>query len=171
MSKEVLESLGKNLNRDMVADLFHNGFYWKHFDFLVKHMQKEEKHTSWRSAWVVVHLMKEDDPKIKKHLTKIIKSIESKADGHQRELLKIVRKMKLSEKNDGLFFDVCINIWESVNKKPATRYYAGLFIIEMAKKYPEIKNELEHLTSYYYTQTLSPGIKRSFDRRLSKINQ
>jgi hypothetical protein len=170
MSKEVLESLGKNLNRDIVTDLFHNGFYWKHFDFLVKHMQKEERNTSWRSAWVVVHLMKEDDPKIKKHLTKIIKNIEGKTDGHQRELIKIVRKMNLNEDQEGLFFDVCMNIWEEVKKQPAVRYYCALFILEMARKHPEIKNELEYLTSDYYTQTLSPGIKRIFNRELAKIN-
>ena len=58
-------------------------------------MQKEEKNTSWRSAWVVVHLMNKDDPKIKKHLGKIIKRIEGKNDGHQRELIKIVRKMNV----------------------------------------------------------------------------
>jgi len=40
----------------------------------------------------------------------------------------------------------------------------------MAKKYPEIKNELEFLTSDYYTQTLSPGIKRIFERKLALLN-
>ena len=32
------------------------------------------------------------------------------------------------------------------------------------------KNELEHLTSDYYTQTLSPIINRIFERELAKIN-
>ena len=57
--------------------------------------------------------MNKDDPKIKKHLAKIIKSIEGKNDGHQRELIKIVRKMSLNEDQEGLFFDVCMNIWEA----------------------------------------------------------
>ena len=170
MSGKILETLGGNLNRDMVTDLLENGFYDNNFSFLINHMMEEEKHTSWRTAWVVVHLMNKDDPKIKKHLTKIIKSIEGKNDGHQRELIKIVRKMSLNEDQKGLFFDVCMNIWEAVNKQPAVRYYCGLFIIEMAKKYPEIRNELEFLTSDYYTQTLSPGIKRIFERKLALLN-
>ena len=169
MSDKILESLGKNLNRDMVTDLFHNGFYYKNFPFLLKHMQDNVKPSSWRSAWVVNHLMKKDDKRIKKHLTKIIKSINGKTDGHQRELIRIVRKMNLSEKNEGLFFDICMQVWEDVHKKPATRHYAGLFIIEMAKKYPEIKNELEYLTTDYYTKTLSTDIKRIFERELAKI--
>ncbi len=169
MSQKVLETLGKNLNRDMVTDLLENGFYKENFNFLIKHMQEDVKPTSWRTAWVVGHLMEKDDKKIKKHLTKIIKSIKGKTDGHQRELIKIVRKMKLNEEQEGLFFDVCMEIWESVNKQPAVRYYCGVYIIEMAKKYPEIKNELEFLTTDYYTQTLSPGIKRIFERELAKV--
>ena len=78
--------------------------------------------------------------------------------------------MSLNEDQEGLFFDVCMNIWEAVNNQPAVRYYYGLFIIEMAKKYPEIKNELEFLTTDYYTQTLSPGIKRIFERKLALLN-
>ena len=35
-----------------------------------------------------------------------------KTDGHQRELIKIMRKMKLSKDNEGLFFDIGMGIWE-----------------------------------------------------------
>lgn len=42
--------------------------------------------------------------------------------------------MQLNEKIEGIFFDVCMNIWEDVKKQPAVRYYCRLFIIEMAKK-------------------------------------
>jgi len=79
-------------------------------------------------------------------------------------------KMKLTEDEEGCFFDTCILVWEDIKKKPASRYYAGLSIIEMAKKYPDIKNELDYLTSTYYTKTLSPAIKRIFERELTKLN-
>ena len=46
--------------------------------------------------------------------------------------------------------------------------YCGLHIIEMAKKYPEIKKELNYLTIDYYTQTLSPGLKK-IERELVKV--
>ena len=170
MSGKILETLEGNLNRDMVTDLLENGFYDNNFSFLINHMMEEEKHTSWRTAWVVNHLIEKDDKRVKKDLSKIIQSISSKNDGHQRELIKIVRKMSLNEDQEGLFFDVCMNIWEVVNKQPAVRYYCGLFILKMAKKYPEIKNELEFLTSDYYLKTLSPGIKRIFERELAKLN-
>jgi len=170
MSKKVLETLGKNLNRDMIEDLLENGFYKKNFNFLIKHMLEDVKPTSWRTAWIVNHLIEKDDKIIKKKLSTIIKSIKDKTEGHQRELIKIVRKMKLNEENEGLFFDVCMEIWRKVNKQPAVRYYCGLYIIEMARKYPEIKNELEYLTTDYYIKTLSPGIKKIFEKELEKVN-
>tara|TARA_Y100000588_G_C13683555_1_gene681393 strand:+ start:458 stop:577 length:120 start_codon:yes stop_codon:yes gene_type:complete len=39
----------------------------------------------------------------------------------------------------------------------------------MAKKYPEIKNELDYLTADYYTKTLYAGIKRIFEKELAKF--
>ncbi len=75
--------------------------------------------------------------------------------------------MQLHEKNEDIF-DVGMNIWEDV-KTPAVRYYYRFFIIEMIKKYPEIKNELDYLTADYYTKTISPAIKRIFEKELAKF--
>ena len=66
-------------------------------------MQKEVKPSSWRSAWIINNAMKKNDVRIGNSLSRIIKSIIGKQDGHQRELLKVVRKMILSEKNEGFF--------------------------------------------------------------------
>jgi hypothetical protein len=167
MSAKVLQMLEGRIAKEKIA--LHLKSEVKDFDFLVKHMQKEVKTTSWKAAWIIHHTMKNDDERLQNPLPKIIKSIKGKTDGHQRELIKIIRKMKLSEDNEGLFFDVCMEIWVEVNKQPAVRYYCGLHIIEMAKKYPEIKNELDYLTTDYYTQTLSPGIKKIFERELAKV--
>jgi len=167
MSEELVKQLEGKIDKDRIKSLINNES--KIFDFFVKHICKNES-TSWRSAWVLHHSIHKNDKRIKPHLKKIILSIQEKKDGHQRELLKIVRKMKLSEKEEGYFFDVCVSIWEEVHKKTSTRYYPGLFMIEMAKKYPEIKNELKGLTTEYYTQTLSQGIKRIFNRELFKLN-
>ena len=167
MLEELIKLLEGKINKDRIKTLINKED--KIFKFFVQHCCKNE-FTSWRAAWVLHHAIQKNDNRIKPHLKKIILSIKEKKDGHQRELLKIVQKMELTEKEEGYFFDSCVNLWEEVHKKPATRYYAGLFIIKMAKKYPEIKNELEALTSEYYTKTLSSGIRRIFDRELLKIN-
>ena len=170
MSAQLFKLLEGRVDREKIISILNDGVDSTDFDFLVSHMQKQVKSSSWRSAWIINNAMKKNDERIKKPLSKIIQSILGKDDGHQRELLKVVRKMKLTEKNEGLFFDTCMQVWEDIKKKPATRHYAGLSIIEMAKKYPDIKNELDYLTSPYYTKTLSPGIKRIFERELTKLN-
>ena len=170
MSVQLLSLLEGRVDRKKIIFILDNEEDNIGFNFLVAHMQKEVKSSSWRSAWIINNAMKKNDVRIKKPLSKIIKSIIGKQDGHQRELLKVVRKMTLSEKNEGLFFDTCMQVWEDIKKKPATRNYAGLTIIDMAKKYPDIKNELDYLTSTYYIKTLSPGIKRIFERELTKLN-
>jgi len=167
MSVKVLQMLEGSIGKEKI--ILHLKSDVKCFDFLLRHMQKEVKKTSWRSAWIIHHIMKKNDERLQKPLSKIIKSIQGKTDGHQRELVKIVRKMKLLEDNEGLFFHVCMQIWAEVDKQPAVRYYCGLHIIEMAKKYPEIKKEFDYLTTDYYTQTLSAGIKKNFERELTKI--
>lgn len=171
MSTQLLKLLEGRVDRENIISILNNGINTTDFDFLVSHMQKEVKSSSWRSAWIINNAMKKNDERIKKSLIKIIKSITGKADGHQRELLKVVMKMEpLNENAEGYFFDVCTSLWEEVNKQPAVRYYAGCYMITMATKYPEIKNELEVLFGNYYTQSLSPGIKRIFERKLAKLN-
>lgn len=139
----------------------------KTFNFYTQHLM-EEFDTSWKAAWVINYATWKMDNRITPFISDIIKSIEGKKDGHQRELLKIVDKQPLSEEQEGFFLDVCINLWQDVNKQPAVRYYCMIFIHKMSEKYSEIENELENLLGDYYTKTLSSGIKRSLFKKIGK---
>ena len=57
--------------------------------------------------------------------------------GVQRELLKILLQMELNEEDEVFLFDVCVKVWEKINKKPSVRLTALKFMVEIAKKYPE----------------------------------
>mgnify|MGYP007063363676 CR=1 FL=1 len=122
---------------------------------------KNKKDFSWRAAWLIVRVLKLNDIRLSPFVFRIIRSIPEKRDGHQRELLKMVSKFNLSKKQEGVYFDVCMNIWLDIKKKSGTRYYAILFLLKISKKYPEIRNELDYLLEDYYTKMLSPGIKQS----------
>ena len=139
----------------------------KTFNFYTQHLM-EEFDTSWKAAWIINHASWKEDNRITPFISDIINSIKGKKDGHQRELLKIVAKQRLSEDQVGYFYDVCINLWQDVNKQPAVRYYCMIFIHKICEKYPELENELEHLLSDYYTKTLSSGIKRSLFKKIGK---
>ena len=122
----------------------------------------DEQPEAWRAAWVINHCIKHNDSRINKIANKIIKKLKTKEDGHQRELLKILENVELNENQEGYLFDICMTIWESIEKSPSVRIVAFRSLVKIVKKYPELKNEIEYLTRSHYTEKLSPGIKNSF---------
>lgn len=125
---------------------------------------------SWRAAWLVYHYMDDNDPQLHPYLDAILERLPAKGDGHQRELLKIIDRMKLDEEQESMLFDICFTIWEEIDKSPSPRGMAFLILLKMAQKYPELKNEISHLTQPHYMDTLSPGIKHSMNKILRKLN-
>lgn len=121
---------------------------------------------AWRAAWLLSDCMLENDPRLRARRDALIAAIAEKADGHQRELLKILLRMDLGERHESRLFDVCMSIWEQPAKSPSVRVTAFRFIVRMARKYPELANELDGLTQDWYLETLSPGIRHSVDRML-----
>ena len=140
------------------------------FEQVINIALTDEQPQAWRAAWLLNHCMKENDQRLKVHIKSIIKTISTKQDGHQRELLKVLDKIELNEKHDGLIFDVCMTIWEAIHKSPSVRGTAFMCLLKIIKKYPELRNEIEHLTQSHYTDTLSPGIKHSFNRIVKELN-
>lgn len=118
---------------------------------------------SWRSAWLLGHATEENDPRLRPHIEALTSAIEGKPDGHQRELIRLVAKMALTEDQEGELFDVCMTIWEDINKMPSVRAKAFGFIAEVAKKYPEMIEDIDYLTQSAYTHTLSRGVKHSIE--------
>jgi hypothetical protein len=127
---------------------------------------------AWRAAWILFHASKTEDPRLVPHVQAILDALTGKKDGHQRELLKILKRMALNEHEEGQLFDFCIRLWEQPSKQPALRYHAFLFIIRTLDKYPELTHELHFLSQQHYLDPLSPGIRKSLERiiRDKKIN-
>lgn len=113
--------------------------------------------------------MKDNDGRVKKYIKPILACIKSKNDGHQRELLKILYRMKLSDKEEGTVFDICIRLWEQISKDPSVRMTALKFIFKIAKQHPELLNEITPLMQVQYLELLSPGVKRSVNRMIKEI--
>lgn len=124
---------------------------------------------AWRCAWLIAHHMDFDDPSIRPIIDQLITALDNKKDGYQREILKILFKMELSDEQEGRLFNICMTIWESVNKSPSVRITAFKFLIQTVKKHPELKNEIDFLTQEQYTDTLSTGIKHSFKKLIASL--
>lgn len=165
MSEDLLQQISGRFDVEEVVSKANNDP--KIFRFYTQHLMKNSD-TSWRAAWLISHATAEKDNRIAPFISDIIKSIKGKKDGHQRELLKIVTKQILTKDQEGYFFDVCMNLWQDLNKQPSVRYYCMIFIHKMSEKYPEIENELEYFLGYNYTKSLSSGIHRSLLKKIEK---
>jgi hypothetical protein len=126
---------------------------------------------AWRAAWLLWSCIVENDKRIRKHIKAILKSIPTKNDGHQRELIKILHQMDLSETQASALFNICMNIWEQIGKAPSVRITALKFIIKTAEKYPELLNEIKYLVEDHYLESLSPGVKRSVQKLISDLSK
>lgn len=119
---------------------------------------------AWRCAWLVGHCMEKNDVTIQPKVEHLIANIKDKKEGHQRELLKILYKMELSDQQEGKLFDICMTLWETIGKTASVRITAFKFLMATLKKFPELKNEIKFLTQEQYTEGLSKGLKHSFNK-------
>ena len=142
----------------------------EYFEEAVELAVSDKQPYSWRAAYVLWSVIEENDKRIKKHLKKIVGAVKNKNDGHQRELLKILLMMELDEKYESALFDICMSVWEQMNKAPAVRVNAFKFIFKIAKKHPELKQEISFLTQDHYLETLSHGAKHSIKKLMNELN-
>jgi hypothetical protein len=89
------------------------------FEEAIKLAVADKQPYSWRAAWLLWSCMEENDKRIQVYINDIISALTSKNDDHQRELLKILHQMELSEENEGILFNICSGVWEKINKKPS----------------------------------------------------
>jgi len=126
---------------------------------------------AWRAAWLLWSFMEENDSRVKGRLNEIVKALPSKNDNHLRELLKILELMELDENQEGVLFDICVDIWEKVNKKPSVRFSAFKIITKIAKNHSELSQEISFLTRNQYMEKLSETVKKSIYKMVDKARK
>lgn len=124
-----------------------------------------------RAAWLLSKITRDNDPRIKPYTTKFLEIIPQVKDGHQRDLINVLRKMNLNEEEEGLFFDLCVTIWCDLSKIPSARYYAFQYLLKIVDKYPDLINEIVLLTEDFYLESLSPGIKRTINKMIKNLHK
>jgi hypothetical protein len=124
---------------------------------------------SWRAAWLLWSCMEKNDHRVQEHMKDLIDAIPTKNDNQQRELFLILQNMELNEEVEGILFNICVNVWEKVNKKPSVRLNAFRLVVKIAKKYPELSNEIGFLTQNQYMNSLSPAARKSIFRMIKNI--
>lgn len=166
MESQLKSKLLSSYKEEMVAFLKSQP---KHFNEAIELAISDDQPFAWRSAFYLSSCMGNNDARVKKYIKPILACIKSKNDGHQRELLKILYRMKLNDKSEGMVFDICIRLWEQISKDPSVRITALKFIIKIAQQHPELLNEITPLMQDQYLELLSPGVKKSVKRMIKEI--
>ncbi|MDD4148803.1 MAG: hypothetical protein PHE33_02125 [Bacteroidales bacterium] len=128
-----------------------------------------ESKFAWRASWVISHFAYKHPEKVQRFADTLISNLNNiSKDGHIRETLKTIHRLKLDENQISTVFDFCMIILEDNKKQPSVRMIAFSFVLRVAETYPELKNEIsilvENIKDY-----LSPGIRNSFIKRLNKL--
>jgi hypothetical protein len=142
-----------------------------YFDEAVQLAISDKQPYSWRAAFLLWGSIEENDNRIKKYVKTIISCLPEKKDGHQRELLKILYKMKINANHEGQIYNICINLWGQKNKTPSVRMTAFKYIVRIVKLHPELMDEIVFLTQDHYLESLSPGVKSSIKRMMQELMQ
>jgi len=124
---------------------------------------------SWRATWLLWSCMEKNDARVQAHVSTMIKQLNSFKDGQQRNLINILLKMVVPEEYEGLLFAACIDIWLNIKKQSSVRFKASEVIFQLAKKYPELNNEIESLTDKRFVEPLSAGIRKSLTKMLQTL--
>ena len=126
---------------------------------------------AWRASWLLWSCMEPNDQRIRKYIPDIIRCIPVCRDNQQRELLKILYLMDMNEEHEGILYNHCVGIWEKLHKQPSARYNAFKMILKIAKKYPDLHQEIKFLTQEPYIDTLSQAVRRGVLRMLKELKQ
>lgn len=159
-----LEHILTSTYKDEMIDYLNN--HPEDFEEAINLAISNKQPYAWRAAWLLWSCMEENDIRVRGYVKKLVNTIPTKGDGHQRELLKILQIMELDEEDEGILFSVCMDLWGKTNKRPSVRYTAFVFITKMASKYPELSREINLLTEDQYLDSLSPGIKLAVSRMI-----
>jgi hypothetical protein len=168
METELEHILTNCYKSDMIS---HMDAHPEDFEEAIKLAISNKQPYSWRAAWLLWSCMEENDKRIQGDIKSIIETLATKDDDHLRELLIILQHMELNEEYEGLLFNICVTVWEKINKKPSVRFNAFKMIIKIAQKHPDLYHEIVLLTQFQYMDSLSPTVKRSISKMIKELNK
>jgi hypothetical protein len=165
--KSLRAILSGRFDRDELVQQIHTDVGLR--DEAIQLMLQIEQPYGWRAAWVMKEYFRMHKSQVYRYLNRILKLILNTDDSHQRELLHIVEVAELDDEQEGMLFDICLTLWESIGKKGSVRHVSFNLLARIIKKYPELKNEIQHLVTEEYLEPLSPGIRKAVEKEIGRV--
>ena len=139
------------------------------FEEAIKLAITDKQPYSRRAAWLLWSCMDNNDIRIQNQIEKIVSALPTKKDSHLRDLLLILYRMELDEEFEGAIFNICVNTWEKITKKPSVRFSALKMIVKISNHHPELIKEVKLLTQSQYMDSLSDSARNSILKMTKKL--
>jgi hypothetical protein len=121
---------------------------------------------SWKAAWLMNQVLVKYELDLSNYTLMVCQSIPSKPSNQQRELLKLLEKVQITDENEGPIFDVATACWEELKLQSGTRMVAFRLMLKIATKHKDLLQEVENLMEERYLKGLSQGVKRAVENRM-----
>jgi hypothetical protein len=128
---------------------------------------------SMRAARIVALCTEKSPSLITSHIPTLLNKLSGlKVEGVRRGLLKILadNTLELDEEQTGLLTDMAFSWLEDTKEAIAIRYYSMEIILQVCRKYPELKKELFFLLKTFVNED-SPGISSKSKAILKELGK
>lgn len=138
------QTLVKGLGKEQVLKLAQAASNDKSFcRELVKYIEVDESTRAAKAAWVLSHVASSRPDVLKQHIQSMLSVLgKAKTGGIQRELLKALYHMKLSENDYGKLIDLSFRFLSDRDSDVGVKYYSTYILYEAIKRYPDLANEV-----------------------------
>jgi hypothetical protein len=136
---------------------------------LIRLSQLDEQPLGWRATWILRHSIDDNHRALVAVLPKIITRLPVMHESHQREWLKAFHGQVIHDDQLGVLFEVCADLWMDISHHAALRATACEWLMIIATKYEELKPEVVLLMQEDYIEILTPGIKKSLQKKAHKL--
>lgn len=121
---------------------------------LLKNVAADESTRAAKSAWALSHVSDINHQFPLKHVDELLRILQSATvGGIQRELLKTLYPIKLTEKQYGKLIDLSFRFLSDPKTDVGVKYYATYILTEAIKLYPDLNQEfilaLEETASWH----------------------
>jgi len=113
------------------------------------------------ASWVLSKIAENHPALLYPHLHDIISRLQRPVvhDGIKRHVLKILEICSVPEDEEGVVMNLCFDVLSDVKEAVAIKVFAMSVLAELAKKYPDIKQELITILQNTLSMETTPGFK------------
>jgi hypothetical protein len=114
------------------------------FDRLMAIVLSDDNKVAQRAAWVMSHCADSYPWLVEKHVEALLLNLRLTAgDAVKRNSLRVLKNVDIPEIHMGIAADLCFGFLNSTREPIAVRVHAMVVLLNIAKRFPELGNELK----------------------------